>query len=353
MQDIGPSSTSQVLLLLPLIAAAVGWYIASRLAVSAVDARGDCSTRRGAALCIPVLLLSMAALFAHQPLIAVGAVFGSCVAALSLVLGVVTFTSPPRQIHADARRKWGLVLPAAMLVFLAGYQSQFTLLHAGVLFIEGVAILLVGNGPAVKTGKPAKPVPARSIWLAPAFMVLAVAVSAIAGWGAVHGSARLLERSNLPSMSIIAALLLGPALVIPMIGASALLAQKGRYTDAVSAQVAFVLTNLCVVLPMVIVVWRIESALPLKVSDLWRADPTVDWNSIHAFWMRIMAPPNEMSLSFPLVVWRVDSVMLLVLGLALLPMSLGRWLPGRIEGVILIVLYGAYMLLWRWASTMA
>jgi hypothetical protein len=42
--------------------------------------------------------------------------------------------------------------------------------------------------------------------------------------------------------------------------------------------------------------------------------------------------------------------LLMLLGLALLPMSLGRWRAKRAEGIFLIVLYGAYLLLWRMAS---
>jgi Ca2+/Na+ antiporter len=58
----------------------------------------------------------------------------------------------------------------------------------------------------------------------------------------------------------------------------------------------------------------------------------------------------DFPLHFPAIVWRVDCVMLMLLGLALLPMSLGRWLPGKTEGAVLIFLYAAYLLLWRWAT---
>ena len=68
-------------------------------------------------------------------------------------------------------------------------------------------------------------------------------------------------------------------------------------------------------------------------------------------WGRLANIQNESPLNFPLIVWRVDSVMLLVLGLALLPMSLGRWLPRRAEGTLLILLYAVYMVLWRWGTS--
>jgi hypothetical protein len=44
--------------------------------------------------------------------------------------------------------------------------------------------------------------------------------------------------------------------------------------------------------------------------------------------------------------------MLILLGLVLVPISLARWLPGRLEGVLLILLYAAYMILWRWGTSM-
>jgi len=93
-----------------------------------------------------------------------------------------------------------------------------------------------------------------------------------------------------------------------------------------------------VILPIVIVVWYVEPALPAK--------------SFHELSQRILNIQTESPLNFPLIVWRVDSVMLILLGLMLVPISLGRWLPGKLEGVTLILLYAAYMILWRWGSSM-
>src|SRR5207248_9143013 len=129
----------------------------------------------------------------------------------------------------------------------------------------------------------------------------------------------------LPAPSRSAALLPGPEVVIPMIGMSSMLSQRGQYTVPVSAQVATVLFNLCVILPIVIVVWHVVSALPAK--------------NLHELSGRILNVQTESPLNFPLIVWRVDSVMLILLSLVLVPMSLGRWLPGRPEGVMLILLY--------------
>jgi hypothetical protein len=48
---------------------------------------------------------------------------------------------------------------------------------------------------------------------------------------------------------------------------------------------------------------------------------------------------------FPLGVWRVDSVLLIVLSFPLLAASAGRWVLGRVEGSVLIVAFALYLLL--------
>jgi hypothetical protein len=47
---------------------------------------------------------------------------------------------------------------------------------------------------------------------------------------------------------------------------------------------------------------------------------------------------------FPVLVWRVDTVALLVLGLVLLPAAIGRWTLGRRDGVIMLFVYVAYLM---------
>jgi hypothetical protein len=47
-------------------------------------------------------------------------------------------------------------------------------------------------------------------------------------------------------------------------------------------------------------------------------------------------------MAFPMSVWRVDTILLVVLGVMLLPWGLGAWTPGRIEGGVLVLAYLAY-----------
>src|SRR4051794_19788538 len=145
MDDAG-GVAHQLVVMLPIALAAVGWYVAARLAVEGIAGRSASSLRRGTAQAIPLLIVSLIAIVRRQPQIAIGVTFGACVATLSLVFGVVTFTAPPEVITLDARRKWGFVLPMAVLMFLCGFQSHLSLLHALVLAIQGGAVFLVWTG---------------------------------------------------------------------------------------------------------------------------------------------------------------------------------------------------------------
>ncbi|HEX3358711.1 MAG TPA: hypothetical protein VHS31_17170 [Tepidisphaeraceae bacterium] len=351
--DDGVQPLLKISILLPLIVAVGGWYIASRLATLALNRTRESPIRRATAQSIPLFILVLIAIARHQPEIAIGAVFGACVATLSLALGVVTFTAPPRAIASDGRRRWALVLPAAILTFLAGYQSHFTWIDAAVLSIEGIVILLVW-------GQPSTLVHAASFHLsehekprsssAPGWLIaIAIAISILAGWLAVSGSEHLLQRSGLPSMSIIAALLLGPALVLPTIGTGSALAQRGQYTQAVDSFVAFVLLCLCMILPVLILAWHVDRNVRAEFAAATTQPAATQPTTMQS----VVEDEPEIRLNFPLIVWRVDCVMLLILGVALLPFSTSRWLPGHVEGLFLVLLYVAYMILWRWAAMLS
>ena len=51
------------------------------------------------------------------------------------------------------------------------------------------------------------------------------------------------------------------------------------------------------------------------------------------------------SLSFPLALWRIDTVLLVVFGFILLPVSTGRWNLGPLEGSVLVIVYAAYVMM--------
>src|SRR5207247_7203331 len=109
---------------------------------------------------------------------------------------------------------------------------------------------------------------------------------------------------GLPRNEIIGSMLLGRGLVVPMVGDSTLLAQRGQYTASISSAVAIALLNLCVLLPLVIVTWHL-SHMPRELI------------SVTQFPGAILA--GDPPLLFAPSVWRVDAALLVVIGLWLLP----------------------------------
>src|SRR5262245_5829736 len=128
-----------------LVGAAVAWYIASRAAVDAVAGNLPAPGRRAIGYWMPVALTALLAAVGNQPEIAVGVVFSASVASLSLVIGVVTLTSPPNVMVVAERRRWGFVLPAAVLAVLAGFRARLTFMHAAIFALEGIALLWLWN----------------------------------------------------------------------------------------------------------------------------------------------------------------------------------------------------------------
>ena len=89
------------------------------------------------------------------------------------------------------------------------------------------------------------------------------------------------------------------------------------------------LLNLCVLLPLIIIAWRV-SHLPAHVTMAQVPD---------------LLTAGEPPLLFAPGVGAVDASLLVVLGLWFLPVSAGRWIPGRLEGAALLACYAIYLLM--------
>jgi len=74
--------------------------------------------------------------------VAIGLVFGSSVACLSLVMGLSSCFGGLRELPANSRL-WLLVLPAALLVLMMGFHGSFTMAHGMMLLVMGATFLAV------------------------------------------------------------------------------------------------------------------------------------------------------------------------------------------------------------------
>ncbi len=331
-----------------LVLAVAGWYIASRAAAEAL-ARGRRSPGRQALghwlVCVP---LPIAAIVASRPEIAVGAIFASSVACLTLALGIITIAAPQTQPTLP-RRTWLFILPASLIALLIGFSGGLRWIHALILVLEGFALLHLWNDPSppvpLPPAEPPSVTPSAHARITPALLLSAALLAGIvAAWAGVSAAGDLSAHLGLPSAGLATALMIGPALVLSFIGWGSQEATQGHYDQAVDALLGFVLLNLCALLPL-------TTALYLTRPH-WQ--PPIYSFAAHGFSARsapTTAPATDpadkppQAMPYPMAVWRVDTVLLVAVGLLLVPVSLGRWTLGRLEGYALLLTYLIYMIL--------
>ena len=371
-----------------LAGAAAGWYAASFAASEALAGGRLALRRRVFAQWIPIVTLALVATLAQQTSVALGVLLASSVAALSLVLGIVTISHefgrrssdpggfPVVETHgavivernagavdaasspAVARRVWAFVLPAALILLLAGFTGRLNGMHALLLAVEGLAILSLWNARGefdeIDGGARAADVERRGTLRRATELTLAILLALLASWAGVRATLDVSRQIGLVSGGFVAALLVAPALVLPMIGSGMMLARANLYSGAISASVGIVLLNLCFGLPLVIGVWYAKplwgarsERLVAMVTPANGQPTTAPAGADDAGGAAAALDP---SIRFPISLWRVDTVILILLGLVLLPLAVGRWLPGKFEGVLLVFVYIIYMGLTTWAA---
>lgn len=330
MLPIAAGSPNVVLL---FAAAGLVIYIASRAAVDALTHANDPSPGKMAiAQWIPIAWTAILATLLGRSEIGIGVVFSTSIAALALDLGVLTIMSPPPpQAHPPAARAWPFTIPAALLALLAGFSGSLSGWHALMMALLGIAIWMVWtatlDGPPQASESP-QYVPPRTRRLNRWQFILAIVLAALGAYLGIQAIVAADARTRISTGGLVAAAVMSPLLVLPLLGTGAAAAQNGHMPSAMSTIVAVVLLNLCCLLPIVVacnylhdavIAWRGGSHAALELLEALRPVP------------------------FPLAVWRVDCVLLIVLGLFLVPVSLGRWTLKKGEGAALALVYTAYL----------
>ena len=86
-------------------------------------------------------------------------------------------------------------------------------------------------------------------------LLAAILAAAVGGWAAIQAIDRLTADFYNFNRGVITALMLAPAIALPMIGSGTHAAHVGDYDHAVTTQVGVVLINLCAILPLVAALW--------------------------------------------------------------------------------------------------
>jgi Ca2+/Na+ antiporter len=317
-----------------LLLAAVGLYGGCRAVLDVLTPggpRGGSAGRRAVGQGVPIAAVALAAMAAHQAALAVVIVFSTSVALLTLVLGLATVVAHgPRpdgqpQVQASPgrrRRTWMLVLPAALLVLVAGLRSQLAWPAATAIAILGIAILAAwreANQPGAKRAMN------DGVHYAPAVaglravqVIFGLAVCGVGAWMMLKAAVAAGDQTERLGAGTFAAVVLCPLLVLPVLGSAVSAAQHGA--EIVTPLVGTVLLNICLLLPMCVAV---------------------------SYAMRESAMP------FPPGVWRLENILLVAVGLFLLVAAMRLWSLRRTEGMLLVAGYFVYLLLLMAHSGMA
>ena len=380
--------------LLLVVGAGVGFYAAARAVVDALGGAEPSAGVLAAAHGVPIALVAAVAALMGLPEVAVAVAFASSVAVLSLVLGLVALNDvgPRDQPPPTSARAWPFLVPAALLAFVAGFSGRLTPLHALLLAVQGVAIAAVWRGersavapphdvlidPATDPMTGAEPPPLaerapvrRLDGFRLAELGFAVVLGLLGAWAAVNGAVRMSHEQAIMTPTLVGASVVAPLLVLPMVGAGTLLARLGRARAATTAIVAIVLLNVCAVLPLVVALSVARPAFASALGPLAAVlDPPApppppvyvadDESAVEATTIPAVetttAPTTQPApdepvrhwtdgVPYPMAVWRLDTVVLIVLCLVILPVALGRWTLGRRDGLVLVIVYAVYLAL--------
>jgi hypothetical protein len=336
--------------------AAVALYVASRTAAAALARNGHAKPGlRAVGHWLPIAVTAIVALLLGRPEVAVTLAFSTSIASLAFVLGVLTYIAPMDQPPAS-RRVWPFVLPAALLTLVAGFSGELTWIHALAMSVLGGAVYAAWREATAPAEDPltaappfADPVAAEAVdtparpgpWVLTVEIVLAVTLAVLGGWAAVTMAGRVASTARLVSTGLMTVSVLTPLLVLPMLAAVPPDRAKSHTASMTSTLVAVALLNLCALLPLLTVIWHVKTGVAAAAAAAAGATASVDASYFAHLLSAVRDQPKP--LPFPVVTWRVDAVVLTVLGFAMIPVALGRWVLGRWEAIGLVAGYALYL----------
>ncbi len=294
--------------LMALIAtSAVMLYVASRSAAHALGGTAG----RAVGHFIPVLMAALVATWAGLEPLAVNLLFASTVMTVSLVAGVSLMTSP-LDPEIVSRRNWVFLLPLAAIVWTIGSLGVLDYRSAVALVLVGAVVAWVNDdSPVAGRARP-------QIRLRLTQILLAAIVAGMGATFAVIAVQEVLTTSRQITQGMIASTVIAPLVVLPLLGAASEMALTlGSSSRPIGVCMMSAVLNLCVGLPAI---------TALRAAKRW-----------------LLHTDTPVSFPLPYGTWRIDSTVLLLVGLLILPISLGRWTPSRLEGLLLVLIYVLYL----------
>lgn len=326
--------------MLLFIGAAATWYIAVSAAAAVFRNSASALVVAGG---LPAIAGALWFAATGRPGAALSLSLATAMAAGTLVSGIVASSEPVdgrRAVDDPGRRLNATLLPVAAILLVAGFGGELNLLHALLLVLAGVVVAWLGlatrrevpTAGVVHTGSGspgAQPVPARNPpWAMPLQLALAALLAAL-GAGLAVGSVAAANRHKGMELELEYAILISGILALPLIGVGMRFGNAGQAAVAQRGLTLLAVAMICLAVPLVVVcdVTR-QAAIALRADVPLRA--------------LLSDPP---AVVMPMRLWRIDSVMLCLSGLLLLPPAAGRWRMGKLEALALILLYVLYLFL--------
>lgn len=302
--------------LILLAGGALVMYLGLRLLWAAVPSIG---LWRGVVVGLPLIVLALVQA-TWAPGAAVALLVAAAVLVLTLGLGVSTIDLPAGQSGASPVLR--CLLPLAATACLAGFHGELTWLISAGLLAVGVLTLWTADDLRQHARVPAK-------WL---FAVPAVLLFPFGMWLLLGAADVFRHASGSAASTPVVVLLIAPACLLALLGL--LTAEARNHTPETPHETAAGLAIVClgIGVPLVALLGR---AWPMAVHAL--SDRVPKLASLAA-----TQPADVPHVAMPLATWRVDTVLLVVVSVILLPVGTGRFRLGKIEGVALILLYLAY-----------
>lgn len=317
-----------------LIGSAVMLIIA---ALSASSAMGESLLRRSFGFSVASAGMTLGAACLGQADVVLATTLGSAVCALALGIGTHTLWGRATDLSDEDRRGWALMLPVALVALMMGFQGRLSLNSALILLLLAGGVLPVFTEqatPHLPEGEPEAPAqqpPPHRVHRAR--LVLAILLAGLAGWGATHAATQIGATTRGLSPSMLAGSVLATVSVIPILLYAMMQTNPQGIMRGIGAMVVTSMINICLILPLAILIWHVRQKLPM--SAIASTTAPVDTPAV-------LAP-----MPFPLGIWRVESVMVVILGVAIMPIAIGRMKLGQAHGTALLGAYVIYLVMVR------
>ena len=322
---------------------------------------------------LPIAVSVIVSLFFGWDHIAVSLIFGSAICLLTCAVGSLGLVAPIGPAPEHRKAVWRILPATALIIFVIGFKGIFRPMHGVIMLLEGLAVLSLWREPVIEKWQTPE---SLSQGAAPNNLlrcVLLVVVILVAAFGAMQSGigTQDMTHSNFPiNEGLIASFVWSLVLVNPIMLSGRKPAHVGASWLPMTAQVGVVLLNLCVLIPLVCATpylrhWSrhpevIGSALGLKttlakkfntggstipVPSTTTARSTAiepRFTSSNSEELTLFPDTSEM-IAFPLPVWRIDCVLMLLVSLMLLPVAVGKWNLSRVESGCLLAGYAVYL----------